>query len=285
MLPRTFFCLLFCSAFVAFAQNPVGVWEGSYFLQNSKKYKMNVRLEIFDSGPIMQGVVSTRGYSKGMVYGCDYVVYGTKDGNRIRMSNLNVRRGVVVSKEDCEFFQGFEVVFPKNDTSFTLLKGKWFWGNGWADNFTVKKTDSILSQSAIDDFFNYHMERYTLFEGNGVMLATNKRPLKNEGALQVDSSEVIIDINSIEKSEQDSISVLLNNEPITEIVSLYKKPLRIRLQQLNQEVSFFVIISESKNRKKIPLQLTIRQNDIVKEYTVEPGFVFNTMLLLKLKQK
>lgn len=246
---------------------------------------MQVRLEIVEAGPIAQGVISIRGYNKGTVSGCDYLVYLTREGNRMRMFTLTVRRGIVMSKEDCNFLQSFDLSFPKNDTSFTLLKGKWIWANGWADKITLKKTTNTVSQSALEEGLNYHWERYALFEENGVMLSPTKRPGQNAGQVKLDSSQVVVDISSIEKSEHDSISVLLNGEPVAELISLYKQPLRLRFQQLNEGMNIFVIISESKIKKKIPLQLTIRQNSLVKEFTVAPGFVFNSMLLLEQQQE
>ncbi|RXK62417.1 hypothetical protein ESA94_05255 [Lacibacter luteus] len=269
---------------VAFAQNPVGVWEGSFFLQGDKKNKMNVRLELMETDTELVGIISTRGYNKGTVYGCDYLVSGRMNQKGVRLIRKNVRRGVAMTTQDCSFFQRLELNFS-NAGNDTLVNCKWIWANEEGDLFTAKKTDSAVSESAKEEVETYLEEVYTSIELAGIMLQPEERLYQKIAEIEVDSSELVIDISSVEKNINDSVTILLNDEPVAEAFSLYKKPLRIRVHKVQPGRSDIIVINQSQSKSKLSLQITVKQKELVKEYKIEPGFVRNIMLVLVQKQE
>ncbi len=243
-----------------------------------------MRLELMETDTDILGVLSTRGYNKGAVYGCDYIVAGRINGNRLNLIRKNVQRAVAMGKEDCVFFQSIELAFGGKDSALTAT-AKWFWADGENELFTITKTDSVVSESAKDEMDGYFQDLYNAIAEKGILLAPEDRLLQKAGELQVDSTELLIDIVAVEKDIHDSITVMLNGEPIAEKFSLYKKPLRIRLQQIQKGISDIIIISESQQKDKLKLQITIKQQAVEKVFTAEPGFVRNIIFLLVHKQE
>jgi hypothetical protein len=89
---RVFLFLSFLGfAFSAFAQNYTGVWEGHFYLRN-KKHKMNVRIEVTEKENELVGVISTRGFENNTSYGCDYIVSGWVEKNKLILRRKNVQR-------------------------------------------------------------------------------------------------------------------------------------------------------------------------------------------------
>ncbi len=246
---------------------------------------MNVRLELMETDTEMIGVISTRGYDKGAVYGCDYLVSGRMNSDRLRLSRINVRRGVAMSKQDCGFFQRLELMFSKTDSVSFTASGRWVWEDGGEEVFAAKKTDTVVSETAKEEVETYVRELYANFEENGIILQPQERLSQKAGEIEADSSELVIDISSIEKNIHDSITVLLNSEPVAQNFSLSVKPLRIRLQQVQPGISDIIVFSESQSKQKLNLQIVVKQKELVKEFVVEPGFVRNVILLLVQKQE
>lgn len=245
---------------------------------------MNVRLELMESDTELIGIISTRGYDKGAVYGCDYLVAGRGNGNRLLLVRKNVQRAVSMSKQECSFFQRLELFFPSKDSAVTA-SSKWIWGDGSEETFALNKTEPVVSEIAKDEVEFYFEELYNNIEERGILLTPEDRIPQKVGEISVDSTELVIDINSIEKDIHDSITVVFNGEPIAEKYNLYKKPLRIRLQQVQPGISDIIVISESQGKKKLNLQIAVKQKELVKEFIVEPSFVRNVMLLLVQKQE
>lgn len=280
---RTFFfycILLLCTA--AQAQNPIGVWEGSFNVRGNKKNKLNVRMELMQTEDQILGIITTRGFEKNTAYGCDYLVLGSMKDKKLRLARTSVRRGVAMSKTDCSFFKQLELQMNKPDTAKTIT-GAWIWGDDGRDVFTAVKTDPEISESAKDEINEYVEEMYNSFEQTNLYMIPAERLNQKVTELTADSTEILLEFYSAEKSINDSISVFLNGDPISSNYHLFQKPLRIRLQQVDSGMNELIVVSESIGKPTLQLRFIVKQGTQIQEFKLTPGFVRNALIRINRK--
>lgn len=275
-----FIALSFSS--VLSAQNLAGVWEGNFLLNGNKKQKMSVRVELMETDGEYIGVVYSRGFDKNTSFGCDYLVGGRIYDGTISLVRKEVMRGVAMSKTDCAFFEELYLTIPKNNTEKTLT-GRWCWRNVECDAFTASKTDTVVSELAKDEIDSYILDLYSQFEQRNMLLKPENRLYQKISELEVDSTDILLEFTSIDKNIHDSITVLFNGEVIATEHDLSKKPLRIRLKELTPGVNDIIVISQSIAQNKLNIRLNVKQQQLAQVYTLEPGFIRNSLLLLKRK--
>jgi len=276
-----FVVIIFSSTLVA--QNLAGVWEGSFLLNGNKKQKMSVRLELMETDGEYIGIVYSRGFDKNTSFGCDYVVGGRIYDGKISLTSKDIRRGVAMSKTDCAFFYELYLNIPKNNAEKTLT-GRWCWRNEECDAFTASKTDTVVSELGQDEIDNYIQELYKQFEERNIMLKPESRLYQKVSELEVDGSDILLEFSSVDKTTHDSISVLFNGELIANDHDLSKRPLKVRLKELPAGLNDIIIISQSIAQNKLKIRLLLKQGEFINEYTLEPGYIRNSLLLLKRKQ-
>ncbi|MEJ8843089.1 hypothetical protein WG954_11930 [Lacibacter sp. H375] len=265
------------------AQNLAGVWEGNFLLNGSKKQKMSVRVELMETDGEYIGIVYSRGFDKNTSFGCDYLVGGRLYDGKISLVRKEVMRGVAMSKTDCAFFEELYLTVSKNDAG-PQANGRWYWRGDEFDSFSAVKTDSVISEFTKDEIGDYIQDLYNQFEQRNILLKPENRLYQKFGELEIDSSDILLEFTSIDKSVHDSITVLFNGDVIANEHDLSKRPLRIRLKELTPGVNDIIVISQSVAQNKLNIRLSVKQQQLVKEYTVEPGFIRNSLLLLKRKE-
>lgn len=264
------------------AQNLAGVWEGNFLLNGNKKQKMSVRVELMETDGEYIGVVYSRGFDKNTSFGCDYIVGGRIYDGKISLMLKQIMRAVAMSKKDCAFFEELYITIPKNDT-VTQIDGRWYWIGEAFDSFSAVKTDSVISELAKDEITGYIQDLYNQFEQRNILLKPENRLYQKVSELEVDSTDILLEFSSIDKSIHDSISVLFNGEVIASEHDLSKRPLRIRLKELTPGVNDIIVISQSIAQNKLNIRLNVKQQQLAQVYTLEPGFIRNSLLLLKRK--
>lgn len=245
---------------------------------------MNVRLELMNNGGEVIGVISIRGFDKNVAYGCDYLVSGSITDKQLKLVRKNLRRAVSMTKGDCNFFHYLELFTGKPDTS-TTITGNWVWAEENRDSFSAKKTEDKISETAKDEINSYIREVYENIERNNVVLPVEERLNETIAELPADSTELTIDISSVDKDLHDSVTVLINGNPVKERIGLGKQALRIRLQHVEPRFTSIIVVSESVVKRRLKLNIAVKQNEQQKEWLAEPGFVRNVMLLLVQKQE
>lgn len=276
-----FIAIAFCST--SLAQNLAGVWEGSFLLNGSRKQKMNVRLELMETDGEYIGIVSSRGFDKNTAFGCDYLVGGRMYDGKMSLVKKEVMRGVAMSKTDCAFFEELYLLVSKNGTR-TEVNGRWYWRGDAFDSFSAVKTDSVVSEFTKDEIGEYIQDLYNQFEERSMFLKPENRLYQKVSEIEVDSTDILLEFSSTDKNEHDSISVLFNGDAIANDHDLSKKPLRIRLKELTPGMNDIIVISQSVAQKKLKIRLVLKQGQTSNEYTLEPGFIRNSLLLLKREQ-
>jgi hypothetical protein len=281
-LRSSLFLLTFLFGSTMFAQTLAGVWEGNFLLNGNKKQKMSVRVELMETDGEYIGVVYSRGFDKNTSFGCDYIVGGRIYDGKISLMLKQIMRAVAMSKKDCAFFEELYITIPKNDT-VTQIDGKWYWIGEAFDSFSAVKTDSVISELAKDEITGHIQDLYNQFEQRNILLKPENRLYQKVSELEVDSTDILLEFSSIDKSIHDSISVLFNGEVIASEHDLSKRPLRIRLKELTPGVNDIIVISQSIAQNKLNIRLNVKQQQLAQVYTLEPGFIRNSLLLLKRK--
>lgn len=268
---RTFLFFFFIAfAFAAVAQDYTGVWEGHFYL-HGKKSRINVRIEVTQKDEKFIGFVSTRGFEKNTAYGCDYVVYGLADRNKLRLKITNVRRGVAVKITDCSSLDWVELSLKENDTS-NISKSRWCWIDSSINTFTATKTATEVSELAKEemksvkysselsrDYVSDEKRMYSRFSGN-------------LGVKWVENKELSIVVTPVDKNTKARITVTVNDNIVADYFDLSKSVLVIKLTDI-PEICKIEFINNSDKKYKLEMNVLISQEEMKEELnvTVFPG--------------
>ncbi|RXK62420.1 hypothetical protein ESA94_05270 [Lacibacter luteus] len=258
------FLLFFGVTFSLPAQDYAGVWEGHFFLRG-KKNRVNVRIELVQKDKDFVGFVSTRGFEKNTTYGCDYIVHGRINKNTLRLTKINVRRGVAMKITDCGSFSWAELSFEKNDS--VNVKSRWFWMDSSKNVFTATKTATEVSDFAREemnnlkhrsdlrnDFVRKESELHARFAGSlGTRLVENK--------------ETSITITSVEKNTKPRMTVTMNEGIVADYFDLSEKVLVIKLKDL-PKISNIEFINDSDKRYNLEFKILLEQEGMKEEWNV-----------------
>ena len=245
---------------------------------------MNVRIELIEQEGGFVGIINTRGFDKNTVYGCDYLVTGSVNGQTLNLKRKSVRRGVGMSNEDCIWFQELDLRVQKTNNG-EQLKGYWVWISEEADQLTVVKSQDSVSEVTKDEITAYVEETYRMYEENNVLLPIIDRLNHKAGELNIDSGDIVLDFSIDSLSVHDSIAVVFNGQIISQLHDFKKAPLRIRLKELAPGSNDIMVISQSVAQNKITLQLVVKYGDKSQQYSLYPGFTRNEVLFLYRKQE
>lgn len=146
------------------------------------------------------------------------------------------------------------------------------------------KVSDVISDMAADEIAVYVNDLYAQYEDAGIALPVEDRFIKKAFEQEVDSSDVVIEISSIDSSKHDSVSVMFNGNPISEIKSLELKALRFRLKKLPVGVNDLLLVSESKEQSKLNIRVKIIHQGQVNMFDIQPGFTASALVLLNRKE-
>lgn len=245
---------------------------------------MNVRIELIEQEGGFVGVINTRGFDKNVVYGCDYIVTGTKDGQSVNLKRKNVRRGIAMSDEECVWFQSLNLRLQQTGKS-EELKGAWVWMDESRDQFTAVKSQDSVSEVTKDEITAYVEETYRIYEENNVMLPAADRYSNKIADIHVDSGDIVLDFSVDTVSVHDSITVVFNGQPISAFHDFKKTPLRIRLRELMPGINDIIVISQSVAQNKLKIRLDVKYHGKSQQFTLHPGFTRNEVLFFHQKQE
>lgn len=280
---RLTFIFLFCSPLLVLsAQNLSGVWEGRLNMREDGDKGMRVRLELLQSEGSWFGILYTRGVEKGTVYGCDYFVTGAPVNGRIDFKWQKVQRSIAIKESDCQALQLILLVYKQRDSS-SMLQGNWVWKNGNTDVMSCVKVAESISPMAEDEIKGYISNIYEWYETAGIRLPMQDRFIKNVLNLEVDSSDVVLELSTIDSSKHDSIAVYVNGNPVAELQDLLQMPLRLRFKELPKGINDLLIVSQSVVQKRINIRMKfIWQGEIITRI-IQPGFTTNVLIELTRK--
>lgn len=245
---------------------------------------MNVRIELMQQEGGFVGVINTRGFDKNTVYGCDYLVTGTVNGQTLNLKRKNVRRGIGMSNEECVWFQELELRLQRT-TNGEQLKGVWVWMNESSDQFTAVKSQDSVSEVTKDEITAYVEETYRIFEENNVLLPIIERYQNKIAEINVDSGDIVLDFSVDSASVHDSIAVFFNGNLISIGHDFKKAPLRIRLKELAPGSNDVIVVSQSVAQNKLSLLLDVKFHGKSQQFTLHPGFTRNDVLYFHRKQE
>jgi hypothetical protein len=265
-----FFCFL-SFAFSAVAQNYTGVWEGSFSLRG-KKNKINVRIEVTQKGDRLHGAVTTRGFENNTAYGCDYIVAGWVDNNKLVLRQSNVQRGVAMTKNDCGSFKRIEL-YPTKSDSASMAKGRWIWINDSKKTFAVQKKASEISEVAKEEMSNINRKpdppSYILLKNEHM---PGQLLYKSLGTHAVENKEVTLVVSSLETNPKATMTVTMNDRTLADNFKLSENVLVIRLKDIAQ-INNIDFINNSDRRFKLDVKILVQQESEKKEWIVSitPG--------------
>lgn len=133
------------------AQDYAGQWEGELTPPGGGKRRMKVRLELLQQGADVMGIVYTRGFEKGITFGCDLFVTGKVFENSLSLRNNSVLRDFNTGNA-CSLFR--EILLEETSNSDAKLQGRWLMLNGSAF-LRLQRTDSVISPLASDEVQQY----------------------------------------------------------------------------------------------------------------------------------
>ncbi len=241
-------------------------------------------MELIENEGGFVGVINTRGFEKNTVFGCDFIVTGSDNGEKLSLKKRNVRRGVNMSSDDCEWFQELDLRVQKTNSG-EQLKGLWVWISNEADQLSLVRSQDSVSEITKDEITAYVEETYRMYEENNVLLPIIDRLNHKAGELAVDSGDIVLDFSIDSTTLHDSITVVFNGQVISEFHDFKRSPLRIRLKELTPGNNDIIVISQSVAQNKLTLQLVVKHGGMSHQFSLTPGFTRNELLFLYRKQE
>lgn len=272
------------SSLCSHAQQMAGVWEGDLLLNGNKKTTMKIRMEIMEQENNYYGILYSRGVDKSVVYGCDYFITGLPLNGRFSFKWQNVQRAIRLKQSDCESFEQLLVGIKKVDSSF-VMEGNWVWAEGRADLFKLVKVSDMISDMAADEVETYLRHFFEQYEQMGVRLPEAERMQKRIRAIEVDSNDLVIELSTIDSLVHDSITVLVNGEPVAVEQNLFSKPVRIRLKSPPIGSSDVVVVNASLIQQKVRVRMQVSQRNQQNELILESSFAINAWVVFNRKQE
>ncbi|HMO32024.1 MAG TPA: hypothetical protein PKE63_06705 [Lacibacter sp.] len=227
-------CFIACFVFLytsgVTGQGLSGQWEGQIKLGSARKAPLlQLRLEWMNGDSAAFGMLYTRGYNEGTVFGCDYIVTGGRQGNTWLLRAVDVQRKVDIEMADCLQFHYLRFNGGTSDT-VTTLQGSWVWVGGEALPLQLRKTaaePSYLLEEEIDDWLR---RRHDGYDAAGMRFPPEQRWKQVVKQVVTPETEVVLELRAKDSTATDSMQVLVNGNEVISPRVLRMQTLRIRLQ-------------------------------------------------------
>ena len=265
-------CML---AFSVKAQDFSGQWEGELTRPGAGRQKLKVRMELVQQRTDLLGLIYTRGYDKGVSFGCDFFVTGNASKQGIQLRWKNIQRDFNTGNA-CGNFRELQL---RRETHGADV----FLNGGWELNdeealLRLVRTDSVISPIAEDEINTYLKELYSLYDSLNVALDPAERLIEKIIEQPVNSKELILDFSAADSTGMDSIHVVLNGNLLINAHDFNQKSLRIRLPVQEESDIDFLIISLSQRFSPMNLRVVIRDGEEFKTIDCKPSRVRNARL-------
>lgn len=273
--------LFLCTPTANFSQVPGGQWEGSLKLGAGRNAPtLHLRLELVTADSASYGVLYTRGVDRDDLFGCDYFLMGGPAGNNLQLRAVEVKRALQVGPEACANFNYLQIAtMPGNDS---VGNARWYWMDGSYRNLLLRRTDSVVSASALEDMEDYFRRRHEFYDSLGLRLPPVERWQRIVYRLATTAPEILVEIAATPGSTGDTVSVYLNETLVVQPRSITQIPFRMRVQLPADSEQQLNIVNESVTKNRIPLRLHVVEKGAGTWLDVETtGTRHATLLLLR----
>lgn len=284
MKAAAFIALFLWLAAGAAAQLPGGQWEGTLKMgTNRNAPTLTVRLELVAGDSSSYAVLYTRGVDRGEIFGCDYFLAGGRVGNNLQLRAIEVERALNVGLEACANLNVLMLSAPASND--TVCTGRWFWADGSHINLQLKRTDSVISEAAIDEIDDYFRRRHELYDSLGLRIPPAERWRRVVLRRATPEPEVLIELLAVDNRQNDTVSLYLNEQQVVLPRQLSATPFRLRIQlPVDSEQQLF-IANESAGISRIPLRIRVTVGGVSEWLDVEAtGTQHATLLFVRKNQ-
>lgn len=240
------------------------------------RQKLKVRMELVQQRTELLGLIYTRGYDKGVSFGCDFFITGSASKQGIQLRWKNIQRDFNTGNA-CGNFREIQLRSEIVGTVFSL-NGIWNL-NDEETLLRMVRTDTLISPIAEDEINTYLTELYSLYDSLNVALDPAERFIEKIIEQPVKSKELILDFSAADSTGMDSIHVVLNGNLLINAHDFNQKSLRIRLPVQEESDIDFLIISLSQRYSPMNLRVVVRDGDELKIIDCRPSRVRNARLL------
>lgn len=262
------------------AQQKGMVWHGTLRLQGGAAREMTIRLELMMEGTNCIGMLYTRGVEKGSVFGCDYMMSGVYYNDFFDLKQVKVVRSVSMSGSECEQLEKLNLRTVAKD-SFMSISGKWIWQSNDFIGMNLVKSNDEVSETTLDEFTVYRTELFQMYEDKEVFLHPSERMSPVLYTMQVDSTDIIVDIIGTASNSTDSIQLFLNGDPITANHPMDSGQLRIRIKFIAKGENELIIVNSSAKASKLVFNIGFTQNGKSKTSNGLVSFARNAVFILQ----
>lgn len=237
---------------------------------------MNVRIELTRKDKTLVGVISARGFEKNTAYGCDYIVTGQIEKDKLILWPTSVQHEIAMN--DCASFNRVELTLRKTDVAGSA-KVQWFWTNGSKEKFSLEKKETQVSEIAKEEIADAERWRISTDENPEMGKQLRWPKMKTIDHLQVSSKLIVITVSSVDKDSKATLSASANAEIVAWNFDLAKHVLVIKLEDIGQ-VNRIVFLNSSATGEKLDIKITFQQGKKRKEWATSLEAKGNALLLL-----
>lgn len=245
--------------------------------------RMTLELEEDSTGRLW-GMMYLRGFEKNTVTGCDYLVVGARDQNRVFLVWEKIVRQVNLNEETCGWLRSMSAVIIPTEPNGKSLAGIWSSPNASVSNFSTVQTAFQVSNSTSEELEKYGEDLFLFVERSGFYLAPMERRFERVAEITSDSAELVMEVRSAARKQGDSISVYLDGYPSISLHDVFANPLRLRIQLADSVTNEILFVNESVLRNRLKINLSWIESGEKKSLAIEPSHTRSPLISIRRKR-
>ncbi|MBN8668384.1 MAG: hypothetical protein J0M30_12865 [Chitinophagales bacterium] len=245
--------------------------------------RMTLELEEDSTGRLW-GMMYLRGFEKNTVTGCDYLVVGARDQNRVFLTWEKIVRQVNLNEETCGWLRSMSAVIIPTEPNGKSLAGVWSSPNASVSNFSTVQTAFEVSSSTSEELEKYGEDLFLFVERNGLYLPPAERRFERVAEIFTDSTELVMEVRSAARKQGDSISVYLDGFPSISLHDIFTNPLRLRIQLADSTTNEVLFVNESLLKNRLRINLSWIESGEKKSLAIEPTHTRSPLISIRRKR-
>lgn len=244
---------------------------------------MTLELEEDSTGRLW-GMMYLRGFEKNMVTGCDYLVVGARDQNRVFLTWEKIVRQVNLNEETCGWLRRMTAIVSPTEANGKSVVGVWSSPNGTTSQFSTVQTAFQVSSNTTEELDKYGEELFLFVERSGFYLAPAARRFERVAEVFTDSTELVMEVRSAARKQGDSISVYLDGYTVVSLHDIFANPLRLRIQLADTGANEVLFVNESLLKNQLKISLSWIEDGDKKSITIEPTHTRSMLISIRRKR-
>lgn len=281
----TFFILLLLS-FRTNAETFSGVWTGTLkYKITLEDYRLNARMEFKQNGNFMMGVLYLTRQEKGKEIGCDYLVYGWMNKQRLEMRRMLILKNYGLTEVDATLFTRADANFDFSDKHNTIRAAVFMKEEntlGPSGTLKLEQKDNTLSKDSDELLQKYIGIFFPSAQGSPAIMNTDFRTIL--WRKQLGSKPEFEFIPSKDNSDTVEVGLYFNGNLIDKWKANESNTMEIDVSKLEDGMHSFVLKVETPSTEKIRFSIRRSAANVVKDILFDLSYSKQAIVIMGLDE-